>query len=1453
MLAGRYRHVRELGRGGSGRVVLAEDAVDARFVALKIVPPEQRERLRWELELGVRARHPNLAEMFELLVLDRAHGEPFHIAAGSAVLVEEAIEGPSVIDFVRTSREREPTVLRLGREVASALAAIHALGWVHGDVKPANVLVRDRSAVLIDFGLSGPALDADGRVRGTLGYLAPEAWTGVRSIATDVYALGATLARLLEEEDDPSQVPEVSPSHTEPMRELLGSLLRADPADRPADMRAVIAAIDDARRRLGEAVEPDALPSRSTAELALRAQSLPWVGDPETLRDLVARLEAGGCVRVGGPPGSGRGRLIREAARAFQRRCADAGLRVPTYLRVDEPRDPPAGSAILHVLTPPDPEWLAAQARAAALAGHALVVVVEGERGDVELAPLRADAFARLVEAILDRSLEEGELERAYAASAGLAGRACTSASDAYARGEEPFARIDAEPIAVERRAAVLRIARRGGSVTRTNADLDDVMSLERAGLGWRAGDRFWLRRDVHRAVVESGEVRVDVDDDALDDGTDPVARAYLAACASRPDAERRMEAVIRDALERGDPREAERIALDAIALMPASVELRGWLAEALRMQARYDEALAAVREGVDDAGRAEILRRAGRRDEALALLDALPLDAAPVTRALLGGDDALAPAWVRAELRAWSFLAERRWDAALEQVRRGLESLPATSSREVRRARARLRSTEGSIAHAAGRPAEAAVAYEAARRLAAELGEAHLEATSAANCGAVQLDLGNLGEGLRAIESGARRLLRLRRDRDAARALVNLASGALWIGDDAHAERAIEQAAGAAERAEDPHAAAAVWLARVELALRRGRLDRARALVRNPPDDAHARARGAALWAAHDVEAAEALLDGDGAVTDGFAHAIARARLSLARGEASASFTLAPTTWEERVQLGLLELDASEHDPARSARARAALRRTLDRAAETLSPARRRMMRRVATYERAWASLPAAEARREDGRWRRLVDRAKRLSAERRVRRIREMVVRTAVELVDAERGFWVERRSDGQLKIVARDAWDEASEAEVSRSVVTRALDGQRTVRAVDALEDERLTGAWSVHAMALRSVLCVPMRHGSAALYLDDRLRPAAFNDEDASLLEDLADLASIAVAGAERLRSERAAVRRLEQAQQRLETRVEAQRQELAGLRRDTGVVALSASMRRTMEQVSRVAVSDVPLMLGGESGVGKERIAHAVHAMSARRDAPFIPLACAAIPEPLLESTLFGHERGAFTGASEARRGLFELAEGGTLFLDEVGEMSPGMQAKLLRVVQEGELRRVGGERVRATDVRLVSATHRDLRAMIAEGTFREDLYYRLAVVHVDVPPLRERLDDLPRLVESILAELDADVGLSAEALGRLMAHAWPGNVRELRNVLERALVSAEGLIEPSDLGLSRELPTEASWDLKAELEALERRLIRGAMTESGGNQTKAAALLGVSRYGLQKKLKRLEL
>jgi transcriptional regulator with GAF, ATPase, and Fis domain len=247
-----------------------------------------------------------------------------------------------------------------------------------------------------------------------------------------------------------------------------------------------------------------------------------------------------------------------------------------------------------------------------------------------------------------------------------------------------------------------------------------------------------------------------------------------------------------------------------------------------------------------------------------------------------------------------------------------------------------------------------------------------------------------------------------------------------------------------------------------------------------------------------------------------------------------------------------------------------------------------------------------------------------------------------------------------------------------------------------------------------------------------------------------------------------------------------------------------------------------------------------------------------------VPEPLLESTLFGHVRGAFTGASQNRAGLFEVADGGTLFLDEIGEMPLAMQSKLLRVLQDGDVRAVGSERTRRVDVRLIAATHRDLEAMVQKRTFREDLYYRLNVVTVRMPPLRERRGDIPLIVSYLLKKHGEGrkVRLTKGAMDRIVSFGWPGNVRQLENEVRRALVlcsqvseGEEVVVDVADLSpelLRAESPREIGLDMRSRVDALETDLLREALTKTHGNQTKAAEILGLSRFGLQKMMRRLK-
>ncbi len=319
-----------------------------------------------------------------------------------------------------------------------------------------------------------------------------------------------------------------------------------------------------------------------------------------------------------------------------------------------------------------------------------------------------------------------------------------------------------------------------------------------------------------------------------------------------------------------------------------------------------------------------------------------------------------------------------------------------------------------------------------------------------------------------------------------------------------------------------------------------------------------------------------------------------------------------------------------------------------------------------------------------------------------------------------------------------------------------------------------------------------------------------------------------------------------------------------RQQVRQQRELMGFIGRSAPAREVMAVIERVAAYPSTVLLTGESGTGKELLAQALHERSDRRGGPMVAVNCAAIPEALLESELFGHERGAFTGAVRAHPGLFEQADGGTLLLDEIGEMPLGLQAKLLRVLEDGRVRRVGGTRDLAVDARVVAATARELESEVAAGRFRSDLFYRLNVVRVRIPPLRERVEDIPLLAEVLIERASRRLGrpvrgLSEEASRLLMAGSWPGNVRQLENALERAVLMASGsLIEAADLPVELRSAgfgpeggdlEEQDLSIKRHSAALERRLIAAALARTGGNRSQAARLLDLSYKALVYKIR----
>jgi transcriptional regulator with GAF, ATPase, and Fis domain len=297
-----------------------------------------------------------------------------------------------------------------------------------------------------------------------------------------------------------------------------------------------------------------------------------------------------------------------------------------------------------------------------------------------------------------------------------------------------------------------------------------------------------------------------------------------------------------------------------------------------------------------------------------------------------------------------------------------------------------------------------------------------------------------------------------------------------------------------------------------------------------------------------------------------------------------------------------------------------------------------------------------------------------------------------------------------------------------------------------------------------------------------------------------------------------------------------------------------VIGQSPGWQDVLKKAAQVAATDTTVFLQGESGTGKEVVARYIHRMSPRRRGPFVAINCAALPESLLESELFGYERGAFTGAQIAKPGQIQLAAGGVLFLDEVTEMSPAAQAKLLRVLQEREFQRLGGTRPVKTNVRIIAASNQDMRKAVKRGEFREDLYYRLYVFDIGIPPLRDRASDIPLFADAFLQEFGRALGrstvaLSADAAGALVAYDWPGNVRELRNVLERAAILCEGgpiLTQHLSVDLTRTPAVASTTDLKV----MERQAVAHMLQQTKGNKAKAARRLGLTRTQLYVRLRR---
>jgi len=474
------------------------------------------------------------------------------------------------------------------------------------------------------------------------------------------------------------------------------------------------------------------------------------------------------------------------------------------------------------------------------------------------------------------------------------------------------------------------------------------------------------------------------------------------------------------------------------------------------------------------------------------------------------------------------------------------------------------------------------------------------------------------------------------------------------------------------------------------------------------------------------------------------------------------------------------------------------------------------------------------------------LVEIGEKINTLHKTATLMDSIMDIAMETLAAERGFILlksDEKSEDFKEVCARNISENiiTSIRELSSSVVNQVLKTRKPVLTMDAQADQRFSGAESVMFHNIRSVICTPFILGNeliGAIYMDSRSGEGKFDEDSLKFLQAFSTQAVIAIENARLFES--------------LESENKKLKKQISLSENFPEIIGSSPAIMKIFEIIRDVADTTASVLIEGESGTGKELVARAIYTNSDRKNKPFIPIFCGSLAENILESELFGHKKGAFTGAIETKAGLFEEADGGTLFLDEIAEINKNIQTKLLRVLQEGEIKRVGETQIRKVEVRILSATNKDLLEEVKKGNFREDLYYRLNVINIKMPPLRERKEDIPLLAEYFMRRFaernkkNID-GFSTEAMDYLMTHHWTGNIRELENTIERAVILSKGkLLEPENLSMTESQPQIA---IGQTLEEIEKSVVLTTLDKNDNNRTKTAEILGVSRRWLQYRLK----
>ncbi|WP_437886416.1 sigma 54-interacting transcriptional regulator [Sorangium sp. So ce307] len=1500
-LAERFRLLEIAGSGGSAEVWRAIDQERGGAVALKVerrdrgAPREQRAAARQALAreamyaaLALSPRLPELVDVGWLAAragVARIEGAPGE--DGRAFVAMRWMEGQAVAEAARglLADERAAFALAIARDAGEALGDLHGIGLAHGDLKPENLILTPEGRIgMIDLGLAC-SLHQTSVEGATLRYIARGDAELGDARARDLLALGTLLAEVafpgVAAAPDPIEAARAAVATESaagaPLDAICRALLSPSPAARPSaawvteSARAALAGAQQARgpsagRPAGRAVrdpgaacaerdrqDRDARRVRAAylrlrrheleAALGVRDDAAAWLADAFVMVQrarALASAEGAGAARAGSPEGEAQwlGRLGPDrVARWLTALVGTSAAAWPMGAVASVPERALAEALVALSRQIPPRAWTLADVEAAALGSGA-----------------RRRRSAAATERGGDGAAAAERIGAAEAAELALA-----------------IARVPPDPLAIEaieqRDDAPANLVVAAANALRLHGDLGRARSLvlracvrdaeESAPLAAevlrRAGDRA-LAEERARAAIDAdadpeGRARAVLARLAIDAGALGTAEALAGAELTAPLCEARaLIAVLRGdaarALAEVARGEALASSVEELARM-ASVRGYAWHAsDPERAHASFSAAVDyAVRAG------AVVEEATYRTGEAAAAVDLGDLGGAIATstRAALLWEHLCRPAQAARALLACAAayatagLAHETCRIAEDAIARARDAGDTKAEAYALWAIADVSAARGDGVAGAGLGSQAG-ARAAAGRAAALLAGGSADDTLRAAARLLRHGVGEL-DGARVAEL----------DELASSPELAAASRLDWWG--ARAARALAAEDGvAAAAAEDGVAAAAA-------------------------EDGVAAAAaedGVTAAAADDAPGRGARSPGEGGVPDralAALAALAGARAPIAsRGPAlAAAHALAVRTGQTDVAHRVLAAlaEAARELCRRNADAGSAAASAASPGAPEIAAA----VRSLPWVARARA-LPESGLRPEQARDLEALVGA--LGERERLAPLLDRVVDALVLWTGVERGLLLLRAPNGRLvpraaRNLARSRLG-AEQLELSQTLARRALEAREPVIAVDAA-GELPSVHRSVHALKLRSVLAVPLIARGEALgvvYLDDRVRRGAFGAQELRWARTIASVAALAIADARAQVELRRAARRAERASSRLaeelarrEAELDVAALELARARggRDTrfrydAIVGESEPVRAMLRLVDRVTASDVPVLISGESGSGKELVARAIHQNGSRAAHPFVTENCGAIPEGLLESALFGHVRGAFTGAERPRAGLFEVADRGTLFLDEIGEMSLGMQTKLLRVLEDGLVRPLGSERARKVDVRVIAATHRDLEALVRARAFREDLLYRLNIITIRVPPLRERATDVPLVVQHLLAKHSrGPVRVTRAAMDRLSAHGWPGNVRQLENEIRRALVLCDGTIDREHL--SPEIahggaaPRELGLNVRARIDALETELVRDALARTRGNQTQAARLLGLSRFGLQKMIKRL--